>query len=288
MKSYYEYIADARQKGYAIAHINMCTIEVLWAIIETAKKHDAPVIIGLSEGERDFFGEQAACTLVKEHRRQTGYPVFINADHTFSFERIKRIIDLGYDSMIVDGAKLPLNDNINLTKEAVADATQSNTDILIEAEIGYIGTSSSLLDSLPDNAALTKEAMPTVDTVADFVKQTQVDLIAPAVGNIHGMLKHSQNPHLNIELITAINQAVSAPMVLHGGSGIPQEDIYQAIKNGMAIVHINTQIRAAWQKALLESLSKKPDQIAPYKVLTPVQSAVADQVSLLIKSLSPS
>lgn len=276
---------EAAEGGYAIGHFNISTIEALWGIFDAARETGQPVIIGVSEGERDCIGVRQAVALVRSIREEYEYPIYINADHTYSFERVKEAIDAGFDSVIFDGAKLPIDENIAITKQCVAYARASGRDVLVEGELGYIGTSSNLLDELPEGAAVSREQMTSPEEAARFVRETDVDLFAPAVGNIHGKLKNAPNPRLDIELIKSIRAVVSAPLVLHGGSGIVDEDFRAAVREGIALIHINTELRVAWRDALREALASS-DDIAPYKLLVPSREAVKKIVAARIALFS--
>lgn len=277
MKTLKQYITEAKEKGVAIGHFNISNLEALHAIFNAAKALNLPVIIGVSEGERDFVGVHEAVSLVKTLREENNYPIFLNADHTYSFDRVKEAIDAGYDSVIFDGAKLSLDENIKLTKQCVEYARNCGREVLVEAELGYIGQSSKILDGVPEGVELTSVA-----DAARFVSETGVDLFAPAVGNIHGMLKDVPDPALNIERVGEISKATGIPLVLHGASGNSKEDIQNAIKNGVAIVHINTEIRVAFHDALVKEVTDNPGEVAPYKMLKPsleaVQKVVTDKL----------
>lgn len=276
---------EAAEGGYAIGHFNISTIEALWGIFDAARETGQPVIIGVSEGERDCIGVRQAVALVRSIREEYEYPIYINADHTYSFERVKEAIDAGFDSVIFDGAKLSPEENITITKQCVAYARESGRDVLVEGELGYIGTSSNLLDELPEGAAVSREQMTSPEEAARFVRETDVDLFAPAVGNIHGKLKNAPNPRLDIELIKSIRAVVSAPLVLHGGSGIVDEDFRAAVREGITLIHINTELRVAWRDALREALASS-DDIAPYKLLVPSREAVKKIVAARIALFS--
>lgn len=262
-----EALKDAETKRVALGHFNISNLEGLWAIFHAARKLNIPVIVGLSEGERDFVGIPQAVALVKSIRDEYQYPIFINADHTYSVERVKEAIDAGFDSVIFDGAKLPLEENIAKTKECVAYARASGRDVLVEAEVGYIGTSSKVLDAIPDGVGLDPASLTSPEQAAHFVKETGVDLFAPAVGNVHGMLRATHDPRLDIERIGKIRAAAGVPLVLHGGSGTVDEDFTNGIKEGLSIVHINTEMRVAFVNTLRTYLNEHPDEVAPYKVM---------------------
>ena len=277
MKSLREYIDEAREKGVSIGHFNISNLEALRGIFNAAKEKNLPVIIGVSEGERDFIGVKQAVALVKSLRDEHQYPIFLNADHTYSFERVKEVVDAGFDSVIFDGTKLSLDENIKITKQCVEYAHMKNPDILVEGELGYIGTSSKILDAVPQGVTMTDP-----EDAKKFVVATGVDMLAPAVGNIHGMLQSGIDPALNIELIKKISTAVGIPLVLHGASGNSAEDIKAAIASGVSVVHINTEIRVAYRDAIRDFLRDNPEEVAPYKFLKPgvdaVQKVVAEKL----------
>src|SRR3989344_8264429 len=244
MKSLRESIREANTAKKAVGHFNISTIEALWAIFDAARETGEPVIIGVSEGERKFLGVRQTVALVKSIRDEYEYPIFLNADHSYSFESVKEAVDAGFDAVIFDGAKLPFEENVRITKQCVDYARSVNPEIIVEGELGLIGSSSQLLDEIPRDIA--ESDFTTPEQAMAYVKETGVDLFAPSVGNVHGMLKHAKNPALDIERIARIREAAGVPLVLHGGSGITDDDFRKAIQAGMAIVHINTEIRKAW------------------------------------------
>ncbi len=278
MKKLRAYIEEAEQNKVAIGHFNISNLEGLWGIFNSARGLNLPVIIGVSEGERQFIGVKQARALVTSLREEFDYPIFLNADHTYSFEDVKEAVDAGFDAVIFDGVKLPLEENIAVTKQCVEYAKSKNADILVEAELGYIGTSSKLLDSIPEGAGENKTSPAEAQ---DFVRQTGIDLLAPSVGNIHGIVKGGE-PHLDIERIKNIRQSAGVPLVLHGGSGTTNEDFVQAIEAGISIVHINTEIRLAYRDALKKSLQANPDEVAPYKIM---KQAVLDTEKVVTERL---
>lgn len=274
IKTLREYIKEAGEKGVAIGHFNISNIEALHGIYNAAKKLSSetgsliPVIIGVSEGEEEFIGREEVSVLVKMIRNRDNYPIFLNADHHYTFESVKAALEAGYDAAIIDAVKLPLEENIELTKKCVEFAKELNKkegrDVLIEAELGFIGQSSKLLEAIPEGVS--EATMTKPEEAKYFVEQTGVDLLSASVGNIHGMVKGG-NPRLDIERIKAIKDACGAPLVLHGGSGIADADFTDAIREGIDIIHINTEIRVAYKDAVLKSLTENPTEVAPYKFL---------------------
>ena len=280
---------EAKAGGRAVGHFNISNLEGLWAIARAAKELNVPVIIGVSEGERDFVGVKQAATLVKSLREgpfdsaQGGQEIFLNADHTYSFDRVKEAIDAGYDAVIFDGSKLPLEENIIETKKCVEYARASGRDVLVESEIGYIGTSSKVLSELPEGVSLEEKDLPSAEEAASFANATGIDLLAPAVGNIHGMFKVGGDPALQIGLVKKVSEATSLPLVLHGASGNTDADIQAAIAAGVAIVHVNTELRVAYRDGLKLSLQESPDEVAPYKILKPALVAMQKVVTAKLK-----
>jgi fructose-bisphosphate aldolase class II len=266
-KNLRECIAEAGEKKVAIGHFNISNLEALWAVFRSAQELNVPVIIGVSEGERDFVGVPQAVALVKSIREEFDYPIFLNADHSYSFDRVKEAIDAGFDSAIYDGAKLSREENVKITKQCVDYAHSTGRDVLIEAELGYIGQSSKILTAIPEGVSIDPATFTQPDDAARFVHETGVDLFAPSVGNIHGMMAVGKDPHLDISLIAEVKAAAGVPMVLHGGSGTPDEDFQKAIDAGMSIIHISTELRVAFKKGIALSLEENPEEVAPYRLM---------------------
>ncbi len=283
MKTLRETVAEAMKKGVAVGHFNISNIEALWGIFNAAKKLGVPVIIGVSEGERDFVGVRQAAAMVKSIRDEYDYPIYLNADHTYSVARVKEAIDAGFDSVIIDGAKLSFEENVAMASECVKYARACGRDVLVEGELGYIGQSSKVLDAIPEGVTLSEESLTSPEVAKDFVEKTGVDMLAPAVGNFHGMLRGGLDPKLNIERIKAISNATGIPLVLHGGSGNSAEDFQAGINAGVGIVHINTEIRVAYRDALKKFLQENPDEVAPYKILKSAVNAVENVVEAKLK-----
>ncbi len=282
MKTLKEYIEDAQKRGVAIGHFNISNIEGFWAVVNGAKELNAPVIIGVSEGERDFIGVREMVGIIKSYRETTNQLVFLNADHTYSFDRVKEVVDAGYDSVIFDGTELSIEENIEIAKKCVeyskTKKSYSGSEIIVEAEIGFIGKSSKLLDSIPDGVG----QMTTAEEALSFVKSTGVDMLAPAVGNIHGMVKGGE-PALDINRIKEIKETTKIPLVLHGASGNSASDIVDSIDAGISIIHINTELRVAYRSGLIKSLQDNPDEISPYKYLKGARNAMQKVVEEKLK-----
>lgn len=276
MSSLPETLDRAYKNKVAVGHFNISELAALRAITHAARELNTPVIIGTSEGEAEFIGMRQAAALIESIREETGHPIYLNADHMRELDKVKEAAEVGYDSVIFDGAHLSFEENIKKTKEAVEIAKNINPDILVEGEVGYIGTSSKLLDDVPEGAAITEADMTTPEQAKQFVGETGVDLLAPAVGEIHGMMKSAKNPNLDIDRIKHLREAAGVHLVLHGGSGVSDEDFVSAIKAGISIIHINTEIRVAWRRGLEAMLKEDMEQIAPYKILSDPKNEFTD------------
>jgi len=274
MQTLRECIQEAKANKRAVGHFNISTVDGLWAIFNAACDLEVPVIIGASEGERDFLGVRQVVALVRSIREEHKYPIFLNADHTYSFERVKEAIDAGYDAVIFDGAKLSLEDNIAVTKQCVDYARSVHPDIIVEGELGYIGSSSKMLDEIPEGAATSEAQFTTPEDAVRFVQETGIDLFSPAIGSIHGMLKMSADPDLDLERIREITSVVDTPLVLHGASGLRAPNVAEAITVGISVVHVNTELRVAWRQALKLELQEESEEVAPYKILKPSMMAM--------------
>lgn len=276
MKTLKEYILDAQENKKAIPHFNVSNSDMLTAIFaaaqEVSEQHGEkiPVIIGVSEGERDQFGTVQIVDYIKSIKEQYDYPLFINADHTFSVERTCEAIDLGFDMVIYDGNKVTHAENVANTKTVVEHRNKVNPHCLVEAEFGNIGLGSGLKDELPEG--ISEDSMTDPAGAKEFVEQTGVDLIAPAVGNVHGLIK-SGNPALNPERVSAVLESAGVPLVLHGGSGSADEDFVKVIKAGISLIHISTELRVAYRRGLEEMLSEN-QEVAPYKYNIKAKAAV--------------
>lgn len=276
MRSLREIVQEYRAAGKALGHFNISDSNQLRAIALAAKETGLPAIIGLSEGEREYFPLRHARALVTFYQAD-GVPLYLNADHTYSLEKARAAIDDGVDSVVVDGAQLHMEDNTKLVKEVVHYARSTKRDVVIEGELGYIGTSSKQLDELPAGVSL--ENLTTVADAKEFVGSTGLDCFAPAVGNIHGMLKNAAEPRLHPERVKEIYDALGVPLVLHGASGNTEEDIKACIKAGVAIVHINTELRVLYRDGLYQGIGSNPAEVAPYRFLAPAVKRMKEYVA---------
>lgn len=295
MKTLREVLADADSRHVAVGHFNISDLAALKGIFAGARELQLPILIGVSEGEREFIGVKQCVALIKSLREAYDYPIFLNADHTHSLDKAKEAAAAGFDEIIFDNSSLPMDQNIANTTAAVAAIRAIDPNIVIEGEIGYIGSNSEIIDAAPAGIALS-----TPEEAVQFVQATGVDVLAPAVGNMHGLLKSmttgaadAEHKHLNIQRIGEIKAALVAAgasggatakfMTLHGGSGTEDADFVAAAKAGMTIIHVSSELRLAWRRGVEEGL-KDPNEIAPYKIAAPavaaIQKIVIDRLKL--------
>ena len=271
-------LQDAQARGEAVGHFNISDLVLLKAVLGAARELSVPVVVGLSEGEREFVGTGQIGALVKSLREEFDFPIFLNADHTHSLAKGIEAAKAGFDAIVFDLSALPFEENVRQTKQAVEALKAINPSMMVEGEIGDIGTGSEIHDSSPDLS----KGLSTPEEAKQFVESTGVDILAPAVGNMHGMLrsmvKGETKKRLDLERIAAIKRASGVFLTLHGGSGTDDDDLRRAIAAGINIVHINTELRVAWRRGLEQGLAKMPDEVVPYKILPPAVEAVKQVV----------
>jgi fructose-bisphosphate aldolase class II len=279
MRGLRDVLLQAQKDGVAVGHFNVADLVLLKAVFAAAQELNVPVMVGVSEGEREFLGVRQIAALVRSLREEFDFPIFLNADHTHSLAKAVEAAKAGFDSIVFDLSALPFEENVRQTKEAIKTLKAINPEILVEGEIGDIGTGSEIHDKAPD---LTR-GLTSPEQAKQYVEATGVDILAPAVGNMHGMLKSmvqgETRKHLDIPRIAAIKAATQVPLTLHGGSGTDDEDFRRAIAAGINVIHINTELRVAWRRGLEEGLAKKPDEVVPYKIL-PFAVEAVKQVAL--------
>jgi fructose-bisphosphate aldolase class II len=273
----------AQTNGAAVGHFNVSDFVLLKAVFSSAQELKVPVIVGVSEGERAFVGTRQIAALVRSLREEFDYPIFLNADHTHSLEKAIEAAKAGFDSIVFDLSALPFEENARKTKAAVEALKTINPVILVEGEIGDIGTGSEIHDEAPDLS----RGLTSPEQAKQYVESTGIDILAPAVGNMHGMLKSmvqgTTKKRLDIPRIAQIKSATGVFMTLHGGSGTDDEDLRKAIAAGINIVHINTELRVAWRRGLEEGLAKHPLEVVPYKILPFAVDSVKQVTSSRLK-----
>jgi fructose-bisphosphate aldolase class II len=280
IKTLKEALDWAKKRGVALGHFNISELSAFRAIVRAAKELDVPVIIGTSEGEAEYVDIEVAVAMVKDMRSELDHPIFLNADHFKDLKKIEEAVRAGYDSVIFDAAKESFEENLATTKSTVEMIRGWSGEVLVEGELGYIGESSKVLEGRPPEINISD--LPTPAEVARFAEETGIDLVAPAVGNLHGMYKDFPNPRLKTELIHSLVKVVKVPIVLHGGSGISDEDFITVIRAGVRVIHINTELRVAWRQGIEEAL-RESKEITPYKLLPEVEEKIYAVVKKRLK-----
>jgi len=262
-----EVLEQTQKNGVAVGHFNIADLVLLKAVFASAQELNVPVMVGVSEGEREFMGVRQVAALVRSLQEEFDFPIFLNADHTHSLAKAIEAARNGFDAIVFDTSELPFEENVRQTKEAVEVLKSINPAILVEGEIGNIGTGSEIHEQAPDLSRF----LTTPEQAKQYVESTGVDILAPAVGTMHGMLKSmvqgETKKHLDITRIGQIKSAAQVLLTLHGGSGTDDEDLRKAIAAGINIIHINTELRVAWRRGLEDGLAKRPQEVVPYKIL---------------------
>lgn len=262
-----ELVLKAQKERYAVGAFNCNNMEIVQAIVAAAEAERSPVIIQASQGAIKYAGIEYIAGLTRIAASTVSVPVALHLDHGTSFEQCIQCIRSGFSSVMIDGSKLPLEENIALTRKVVEAAR--SVGVSIEGELGKIGGTED------DISVSEKEALFTDPREAEeFCRETNVDALAIAIGTAHGQYKGV--PKLDFDRLKDITGRISVPIVLHGSSGVPDEAIRQAISLGVAKVNIDTNIREAFTNAARKVFSDNPKEIDPRKVLGPARKAAVE------------
>jgi len=271
------------QEGVAIGHFNIADFSLLKAVFAAAYELRIPVIVGASEGERKFMGVRQLAALVRSLREEFDFPIFLNADHTHTLASAVEAAKAGYDAIVFDLSALPIDENARQTKAAVETLKAINPSILIEGEIGDIGTGSEIHDEVPDLS----KGLTDPEEAKRYLAASNIDILSPAVGNMHGMVQSmvqgKTKKRLDLARIAQIKSATGALLTLHGASGTDDDDMRKAIDAGINIIHINTELRIAWRQGLDASLTKHPQEVVPYKILPAAIDAIKEVAASRLK-----
>lgn len=274
-----DYFQKAKKENWAIGQFNFSTLEQLKAIIQAAEKLNSPVILGTSKGESSYIGLKQAVVLVNSYRENKNLALFLNLDHAKSFDYIKEAINTGYDLVHFDGSSLNLKENIEASKKIVEYAHKNG--VLVEGEINATAGASKVLKKIPETV---KENLTDPEQASEFIKETGIDSLAVNIGSFHGIESSGQNPVIDFNRLKEINdKAPGKFFVVHGGSGIANEDINKIISQGVVKININTELRLAYIGTLKQVLKEKPEEIAPYKLMPEVIESVQEIVEQKMK-----
>lgn len=264
-----EMLDAAKKNKYAVPHFNINNLEWTKYILEECQELNIPVILGVSEGAAKYMGGYNVITgmvkgLIKDLK--ITIPVCLHVDHGSSFEVCREAIDAGFTSVMIDASRKELEENIRITKEVVNYAHER--DVTVEAEVGHIGGTEDNITSSVTNA--------TVEECIRITKETGIDALAPALGSVHGFYKGE--PNLDFERMKTISEIIPIPLVLHGGSGIPDEKIVTAIKCGISKINVNTELQVAWSDALREFTKQDIKAYDPRKIIGSGEKAMKEKI----------
>lgn len=262
-------LEDAHREKYAIAHFNINNLEWTRFILEECQKLNSPVILGVSEGAiRYMGGYHVVVSLVKSliNDLSITIPVALHLDHGSNVESCKKAVDAGFTSVMIDASRYSVDENIRMTKEVVEYAHPRG--ITVEAEIGHVGGEE---DGVADELAYAK-----VEDAIRLAKETGIDFLAPALGSVHGIYKGE--PKLDFHRMKQIDDALQMPLVLHGGSGIGDDLIREAIRCGISKLNINTELQLAWNQAVREFIESNENVYDPRKVIKAGEMAMKQAI----------
>lgn len=269
-----EFLPQAKAGNYAVGQFNMNNLEFAQAITEAGIALKSPFIFGVSEGALKYMGIEYTVALAEASAKKSGLPIALHLDHGSSFEVAMKCIRAGFSSVMFDGSHYSFEENIRLTKEIVKVAHAMG--VSVEGELGTIGGTE---DDISHDEASATLAKP--DEAVRFYEETGVDALAIAVGTAHGVYKGEVKIHNDI--IEKVAAAIPISIVLHGGSGVPDELIAQAIKAGATKINVNTENQVAATAAIREVLAKDAKAYDPRKYLTPARNAMVEVVKSKIE-----
>lgn len=266
-----ELLLDAKKNHYAIGAFNVENMEMIQAVITAAEKENSPVILQTTPSTLKYADTSLYFAMAKAVAEKTNVPVAIHLDHGSSFELCEKAAKDGYTSLMIDGSKLPLNENIELAKKVVEMAKLCPGLPTVEAELGKLGGKEDDLEVKEGEDTCTDpmEAL-------EFCEKSGIDSLAVAIGTAHGFYKGT--PKLEFERLEKIRDNVSVPLVLHGSSGIPDSDVKKAISLGICKVNFATELRVAYSDAVKEYIKNDPSVYDPKKYGALGREAVTELV----------
>lgn len=263
------FLEDAKKHKYAVGQFNINNLEFVQAITQAAMEEKSPVIFGVSEGAMRYMGIEYTVAMSKAAAEMAGVPVALHLDHGSNFDVVMKCIRAGFSSVMFDGSHHSFEDNIRLTKQVVEAAHA--VGVSVEGELGTIGGVEDDVNVDEEDATLAKP-----EEAIRFWEETKVDYVAIAVGTAHGMYKGE--PKIRFDIIEEVAKNIAAPIVLHGGSGVPDESIRKAISCGVGKINVNTENQVACTEVIRQVLAAKPNEIDPRKYLAPARDAIKEVV----------
>lgn len=269
-----EELKNARKSGWATGAFNTSNLEVTKAICSAAKKSGKPIIIQVTPSAIEYAGLKQIFDIVKNEIEESGIEAAIHLDHAKDFEIIRDCIDVGFRSVMIDGSKLSFEENVALTKKVVEYAHQKN--VVVEGEIGAIATD--------EGGAISGEnILSTPEEVGRFVELTGIDSVAVSIGNEHGA---PEGEKLDLGLLKKIADIVEIPLVLHGSSGLDDDDIKSAISLGVAKINIDTAIRKAFIDGMRNIDQEEKDYREILKIsMKNVEEVVKEKIRVFCKNI---
>ncbi len=268
-----EMLMNAKKGKYAVPHLNINNLEWTKYILEKCNELQVPVILGVSEGAAKYMGGyDAVVGMVKGLMKdlKVTIPVCLHVDHGSTKEACIKAIDAGFTSVMIDASRHEIEENIRITKEVVDYAHERG--VSVEAEVGHIGGTEDNITSSATNA--------TLDDCLTLYKNTGIDSLAPALGSVHGFYKGE--PNLDFETMKVINENLPIPLVLHGGTGIPDDKIRKAISCGISKININTELQSVWSKAVRKFLEENKEVYDPRKIIGSGEAAMKNRIAEIV------
>ena len=260
-----EMLIDARKGGYAVPAFNIHNLETIQVVSEAAAELKSPLMIAATPSTLKYAGEDYLLAIVNTAAKRYNIPIAVHLDHAEDVPYIKTLIDMGYKSVMIDASHHPFEENISIVREVVDYAHQYG--VSVEAELGRLGGQED--DIIVDE----KDSFYTdPKSAVEFVERTGIDSFAVAIGTAHGMYK--SEPKLDFDRLEEISKLVDIPLVLHGGSGIPDKDVQRTIKQGIAKVNIATELKIPFAAAVRDHFLADPSANDPRKYLTPGKEAM--------------
>lgn len=265
-------LLDAQKNGYAVGAFNVENMEMVMAVMEAAEELHSPVIMQTTPSTVNYAGLDYFLANVRTAAERASVPIAMHLDHGNSFELAMQALRAGYTSIMIDGSHESFEENIRLTK-SVADAC-APSGVPVEAELGKVGGKEDDLEAEADHNTDPEEAK-------EFVERTGVSSLAIAIGTAHGF--YAGTPVLDKERVSDCKKVVSVPLVLHGASGLSEEDVVECVQRGMCKVNFATELRVAYTDAEKQLLKENPETFDPKKLGIAAMKAVKEQTILRMK-----